>query len=109
LLLGKLKPKVSTLPEFWFRWDARKEDLDVDMYGDSKHREDWINSRNGYIGHHTVRMKKEGRYFKVLIETPTMKVFNGVISFNLARDVTASVTIGLHANAEVTVINKSKD
>jgi hypothetical protein len=54
-------------------------------------------------------MKKEGRYFKVSIETPVMIVFDGVISFNLARDVTARVKIGLSAGAEITVNKKSRN
>ncbi len=108
LLCGTLKPKHASLPEFWIRWDEKEEELDVDMHGDSKHREDWINSRSGYTGHHAMRMKKEGRHFKVSIETPTMKVFDGVISFNLARDITAETTIGFHASAEVTVNKKNK-
>jgi hypothetical protein len=107
LLCGKLKPKIPSLPEFWLRWDEKEEELDIDMHGDSKHRKDWNNSRNGYIGHHAVRMKKEGRHFKVSIETPTMKVYDGVISFNLARDVTAIAKIGLHASAKISVNKKS--
>jgi len=108
LLIGKMKPKVSSLPEFWIRWDEKKDELDVDMHGELEHREDWINSRNGYEGHHTVKMKKEGRHFKVSIETPTMKVFDGAISFNLARDRTLRTAIGFNASSEVTVNKKNK-
>ena len=106
MLIGKMKPKVSSLPEFWIRWDEKK--VDVDMHGELEHREDWINSRNGYEGHHTVKMKKEGRHFKVSIETPTMKVFDGAISFNLARDRTLRTAIGFNASSEVTVNKKNK-
>jgi hypothetical protein len=109
LICGKLKPKRRSLPEFWLRWDEKGGELDVDMHGDSKHQEDWINSRNGYKGHHTVKMKKEGRYFKVSIKTPTMEVTDGVISFNLARDITAIAKIGLRASAEVTVNKKGEN
>jgi len=100
LLCAKLKPKIPSLPEFWFRWDEKKDELDVDMYGDTNNRKDWNNERNGYKEHHTVKMKKEARHFKVSIKTPKLNVFNGVISFHLRRDVTISpptATIEAHA------------
>ena len=109
LLCGTLKPKLTSLPEFWIRWDEKKEELDVDMHGDSKHREDWINEKNGYKGHHTVKIKKEGRYFKVSIKIPTMKVIGGVVSFNLARDITAIEKIRLRAGAEVEVSKRGEN
>jgi hypothetical protein len=83
LLIGKLKPKVSTLPEFWFRWDAKEQELDVDMYGDVNSKENWDNEKNGYKGHHTEKYINGRRNFKVLINIPKLKVFKGVISFNL--------------------------
>ena len=108
LLCGTLKPKLDSLPEFWFRWDEKKQELDVDMRRDSKHKEDWVNEKNGYKGHHTVRMKKEGRHFKVSIETPAMIVFGGVISFNLARDAAFSVTLKTHTSVNVSVNKKGR-
>ena len=87
LLLGKLKPKVSTLPEFWFRWDARREELDIDMYGEANSKEDWINEKRGYKGHHTQKFTNGRRNFKVLINIPKLRVFEGVLNFNLERDV----------------------
>ena len=90
LLLGKLKPKVSTLPEFWFRRDARREELDIDMYGvygEANNKEDWINERDGYKGHHTRKFTNGRRNFKVLINIPKLRVFEGVLNFNLERDV----------------------
>ena len=108
LLVGKLKPKIPSLPEFWIRWDEKKQELDVDMHGDSEHRDDWINSRNGYEGHHTKRVTNGGTNFKVSIKIPNVNVFQGVLSFNLARDVAATITIGMHANAEVTTNEHSR-
>jgi hypothetical protein len=108
LLCGKLIPKHPSLPEFSLRWDEKSDALDVDMHGDSKHKNDWKYSRNGYTGHHAAKLKREGRHFQVSIEMPTMKVFYGIISFNLARDVSAAVKTGLNASAEISVDRKSK-
>ena len=99
LLCGKLKPRQSSLPEFWFRWDEKEDELDVDMHGDSKHKKDWKKSKNGCTGHKATKMKKEGRHFRVSIEMPKMKVFDGVISFSLERGITTKS--GLRASVEV--------
>jgi len=96
LLVGKLKPKVSSLPEFWLRWDEKKEELDIDMHGDSKHKSDWDNSRNGYEGHHTDKVINEGWNFKVSIKIPNVNVFQGVISFSLERNLELKDKVTIH-------------
>jgi hypothetical protein len=108
LLVGKLKPKISSLPEFWLRWDEKKEELDVDMYGDSKHKEDWINSRNGYEGHHTKKVTGGGRDFKVSIKIPNVNVFQGVLGFNLERDLELIEKIKVHTGASDKLIRGTK-
>ena len=41
----------------------------------------------GYRGHHTTRVKNgSGRNYKVFIEIPKMKIYEGVLGFNLERD-----------------------
>jgi len=101
LLVGKLKPKIPSLPEFWFRWDAKDEELDVDMYGDAKYKGDWENSRNGYEGHHTEKMTNGGRNFKVSIKIPNVNVFQGVLRFNLEIDMGLIEKIILGDNAKL--------
>ncbi len=108
LLVGKLRPKQPSLPEFLFRWDEKKEELDIDMHGDANNREDWISEKNGYKGHHAEKVTNGGRNFKVLIKTPKLKVFEGVISFNLTRGITAIETIRVHTGATV-VFSKGYD
>jgi hypothetical protein len=93
LLVGKLKPKISTLAEFWFRWDEKKDQLDIDIYDDSKCKIDWKYS--GYEGHHTVRTKKDEKYFKVFIKRHNLQIFKGEISFNLARVLNIQGTVGI--------------
>jgi len=102
LLCGKLKPKQPSLPEFWFRWDEKGDHLNVDMIPDEGCQDDWQNETHGYKGHRPQKVSDHpGRAFNLLITTPNLKAFEGVISFNLARDVAATVTIGIHASAEV--------
>ena len=108
LLVGKLKSKISTLPEFWLRWDEKKEELDVDMYGDSKHREDWINSRNGYKGHHTQKVTGGGRDFQVSIKIPNVNVFQGVLRFSLERDLEISDKVALRGEVITKVTKETK-
>jgi hypothetical protein len=107
LLCGKLTPKRHTLPGFSFRWDEKADALDIDMNGESKHVKDWKYSRNGYAGHHATKTKKEGRHFHISIKTPTMKVFDGSILFNLARDATTSIKTGSQSSVEISVNKKS--
>lgn len=89
LLCAKLKPKRASLPEFWFRWDEKDDHLNVDMRPDEGFRDNWQNETHGYKGHRPERVSdRHERAFNLLITIPNLKVFNGVISFHLARDVT---------------------
>jgi hypothetical protein len=102
LLCGKLKPQQPLLPEFWIRWDEKGDHLNVDMQSDKGCQDDWENETHGYKGHRSQKASdRPGRAFNLLITTPDLKVFEGVISFNVARDVKATVTIGVHASADV--------
>ena len=84
LLIGKLKPKNNTLPEFWLRWDAKDQTLDIDIYN-SNEIQNWNNEINGYKGHHTEK-NPDGKY-KVTITIPKYKIFEGAISFNRVIDI----------------------
>jgi hypothetical protein len=108
LLVGKLKPKISSLPEFWLRWDEKREELDIDMRGDLKHREDWINSRNGYEGHHTEEVTGGERDFKVSIKMPNVNVFQGVLGFNLERDLEIIETVTISEEVIVKLTKETK-
>ena len=107
LLCGKLKPKLPSLPEFCFRWDEKGDHLNVDMIPCEGCKDDWKNETHGYKGHRPQKTSdRSGRAFNLLIATPNFKVLEGVISFNLARDVVATTTIGMHANVEVASNNQ---
>ena len=102
LLCGKLKPQQPLLPEFWIRWDEKGDHLNVDIKPDEGCKDDWEKETNGYKGHLPQKASDcLGKAFNLLITTPDLKVFDGVISFNLARDVKATVSIGVHASADV--------
>ena len=76
------------------------------MHGNSRHKKDWKNSKNGYKGHKATKMNKEGRHFQVSLEMPRMKVFDGVISFSLERGITTKS--GLSVSAKVSVNKRSQ-
>jgi len=102
LLCSKLKPQQPLLPEFRIRWDEKGDHLNVDMISDEGCQDDWKNETHGYKGHRSQKASDRlGRAFNLLITTPDLKAFEGVISFNLARDAKATVTIGVHASADV--------
>jgi hypothetical protein len=96
LLCGKLKPKQPSLPEFWLRWDEKGDHLNVDIVADQERRYDWQNETNGYKGHRPQKASDyPGRAFRLSIAIPESNIFKGIISFNLARNVEVSATIGL--------------
>lgn len=88
LIVGKLNPKETGLPDFCFRWDEKAEALDVDIDGVSEaEKEDFKNGRNGYQGHHTIRIASSNdRIFELDIGTPQIKVFTGCLSVCLNRE-----------------------
>jgi hypothetical protein len=101
LICGKLTPKTPSLPEFWFRWDEKKQELDIDMHGDIRHEEDWRNSRNGYEGHHTEKVTNSGREYKILIKIPNTVIFEGIFSFNLKSDLEMIDRVGIHDSVKI--------
>jgi hypothetical protein len=108
LICGKLRPKTPSLPEFWFRWDEKQQELDIDMHGDIRHREDWNNSRNGYEGHHTEKVINGGRNFKVSIKIPNSVIFQGVLSFNLKSDVEIVERLRIYDSVKIELIKNDK-
>ena len=97
LLVGRLTPKQQSLPQFSLRWDEKCNHLNVDIEPKEK---SWQSETNGYIGHQPNKSDMHpGRAFSLIIKTPTLDVINAVISFNLARDMGAIVSIAVRAAA----------
>jgi len=97
LIVGGLIPKRSDLPSFTLRWDEKADHLNVDM---SPQEKDWEIEINGYKGHRLQKSTShDGRAFVLIIKTPTVNVIDAIISFNLARDICATASIGIHGSA----------
>jgi len=97
LLVGRLTPRQESLPHFSLRWDEKCDHLNVDMI---PQEESWQSETKGYKGHRPQKTDKHpGRAFLLIIKTPTLDVIDAVISFNLAREVSATVSIGVSATA----------
>jgi len=91
LKVFSLIPKVPAKPSFHARVDdgssAKRKDpeLDIDITGVTRATaRDFKACRNGYCGHHNDRSPTpDERIFDVTISTPTGKVFEGQVSFNV--------------------------
>lgn len=109
LAIAKLKPKKTSLPAFTLRWDHKDSHLNVDIGGVSERERKWFKkSQKGYKGHMSERSVYEGRSFDVEIAIPSMTVFAGRVSFNLALDNSCVARIGVRAECEITVTPPNK-
>lgn len=107
LIIAKLKPKPekSSLPEFWFRWDEKGDELNVDIHGVADTIKDrFRKGEKGYKGHHPKRKSPEKRTCEIDIWVPEINVFHGCISLALKREVT--IRDSLSIEGDVAVISK---
>jgi len=97
LIIGELIPVEKELPIFSFRWDEKKEELDVDI----NNVKDAIKNRfkeekNGYEGHHSIRLQnKKGRVFRINVGLPANDIFQGDIAVPVARELELNNTVHL--------------
>jgi hypothetical protein len=111
LRVFSLTPRTGGRPSFQARIDdgstgrRRAPELDFDIEGvSSAAKSDFKAGRNGYIGHHTDRSPNaEERIFQIEITTPSGKVFEGEVFFNVAFSVEATMS----TRAKVTVEAKA--
>lgn len=80
-----IEPKEnSELPSFSARWDQNSETLDVDILNvDSDTSSLFEAGKDGYSGHHPLRISEEVRMYDVIIKTPRNEIFRGNVSFNI--------------------------
>ena len=107
LIVAKLKPKPekSSLPEFWFRWDERGHELDVDIYGAAAGIKDrFRKGKQGYEGHHPKRKSPAERTYEIDIWVPEINVFHGCISLSLETEVTMRASLSI--KLDVAVVKK---
>jgi hypothetical protein len=73
-------------PYFIARWDQNFETLDIDIKNVDNNIQALFNAeKDGYVGHHPVRILKETRTYDVDIQLPGKSIFRGNVTFNLAH------------------------
>ena len=106
LVVGKIVPKSDrNLSTFILRWDERASSLDIDVENclDNKLIEKFRSDGDmAYFGHHPPKIPAAGWSFETRIIWDSIKIFDGVISFNVGRQVKSTVAIGVKASAEST-------
>jgi len=106
LVIGKLEPKSArSLCTFIFRWDEKASSLDVDVENcpNKKLIEKFRSDKDkACYGHHPTKIPGAGWSFEISIVWNSKKIFDGVISFNLGRQVESFDKIGVKASAQHT-------
>jgi hypothetical protein len=81
--IGELVPKQQSFPRFIFRWDERKETLDVDIYVEGK-LTNALWDQPGYKGHHPPKKNGSSGRYVLDIWIPLKRIFKGIIDIGLA-------------------------
>lgn len=76
--------------EFVCRWDQNPEVIDIDMYENGKIVAEFKSEKNGYVGHHTVRVSQDPRRFRVDIQIPGQVIFQGYATLNISHTIEIS-------------------
>lgn len=84
VIVAILSPKLltSNLPEFQFRWDHTRAELDVDILIEGKPDKGYW-GKPGYSGHKTNLLGTAGRVFEADIRIPDRIVFQGTLDLSL--------------------------
>jgi hypothetical protein len=100
LLVGKIIPKQSGLPEFLVRWDEKDSHLNIDMKPEAKH---WRRETHGYRGHTPSKVNdSSGRVFLLVIAVPEVgEIVNGTISFGLGRNATFKTGLSIKTSFDI--------
>jgi len=105
LVIAELKPrdtKIGALPRFVFRWDEGANHLDVDPVKVSKaEKSQFQHGIGGYYGHRTVRLSSSPRVFAADIGWRAERIYQGQITFNLAREVATETVLELRPFMDV--------
>ena len=80
----ELIPTDNGLPRFRARWDQNKELVDIDILNvDRTAFDDFRGERNGYSGHHPLRISTDERRFEVKVAIPNKDICSGWIVLNI--------------------------
>jgi len=103
LLVGKIVPKQTGLPEFLLRWDEKDGHLNIDIAPSTKY---WRSETHGYKGHTPLKTKNlNGRIFLLNITTPEIgTVVDGTISFGLGRSLSNNGIVGSEGSLNTKLI-----
>jgi len=111
LLVSKLEPRQSSLPIFNIRWDEKGKHLNIDMISDRESITDWNAETNGYKGHRPdVIDEGYGLAFVIVVKTPRLNIFKGVVRFKISRNTTITpktLNLGLKTFAPEIIIKPS--
>jgi hypothetical protein len=73
-------------PYFIARWDQNFETLDIDIKNvDNRVKALFNAEKDGYAGHHPVRILQETRTYDVNIQLPEKSIFRGNVTFNVGH------------------------
>jgi hypothetical protein len=98
------KTEEVGLPEFLFRWDEKSNELDIEPEDTSRSKANLFKRGTArYHGHHTTKIGSGPRVFEADIWWEGKQIYKGQIGFSLARDVAAFVSVGVKAEATVSV------
>lgn len=88
LRIFELRPGSSDLPSFAARWDENAQTVDIDIDGVSENAKTLFKKgTNGYSGHWSQHVPDNlSTYtFRMCIQIPSQKVFEGTVSFTVVR------------------------
>jgi hypothetical protein len=90
--------------------NRKDPELDLDIKGVNKAiQRAFRNGRNGYVGHHSDRSPTtDHRIFGVCVATPTCKVFEGEVSFNVTFSMSATLGGNAGMIADAVVVRASE-
>lgn len=77
----------STLPSFSARWDQNAEALDIDILNVDTNVGDLFKAeKDGYSGHHSLRIPGDIRMYDVSVKIPQKEIFRANVSFNINKE-----------------------
>lgn len=85
LTIFKIHPRSNKeMPSFSGRWDEKQNMLDMDILNVTDKISTLFKAgKDGYFGHHPIRISESPRLFQVIIKIPEHDIFNGEVTFNI--------------------------
>ena len=104
LIIATLEPRDGASPRFLLRWDAKKDELNVDIENVSEEAiKLFKGERQGYTGH--VAKRVDAKLFEVKICIPTANVFAGTVGFKIHENIALDRKVSI-PDKMITVLKK---